>query len=140
MALLGVTFKPFLGLLVSIALGLAAGVGEEMLFRGVLQYELAARIGQGVALGVTAVIFGFLHAITPTYALLATLASLYFGYLYQTTGNLAVPITTHALYDVGALMYAHWTVSRLTKEEQEVIINWEPSPIKVIEGGGDDIV
>ncbi|KAI2500198.1 CAAX protease self-immunity [Fragilaria crotonensis] len=141
MALLGGTFKPIVGLLVSIALGLAAGVGEEMLFRGVLQYELTARIGQGVALGVTAIIFGLLHAVTPAYALLATLASLYFGYLYQTAGNLAVPITTHALYDVCALMYAHWAVSRLTKDEQEVIFNWEPPPLKAIDVvAGDDIV
>ena len=140
MALLGGTFKPVVGLLVSIALGLAAGVGEEMLFRGVLQYELTARIGQGVALGLTAVIFGLLHAVTPLYALLATLASLYFGYLFQTAGNLAVPITTHALYDVCALMYAHWTVSRLTKDEREVIIDWEPPPLKAVEVAADDIV
>jgi membrane protease YdiL (CAAX protease family) len=126
MALLGATFKPGIGLLVSVALGLAAGVGEEMLFRGVFQYELAARVGQGVSLGVTSIIFGLLHAVTPAYAILATLASLYFGWLYQSAGNLAVPITTHAIYDVGALMYAHWAVSQLTKEEQKVIVEWGP--------------
>jgi membrane protease YdiL (CAAX protease family) len=133
MALLGGTFKPAMGLFVSVALGLAAGVGEEMLFRGVLQYELGARVGQGVALGATSVVFGLLHAVTPAYAVLATLASLYFGYLYQVAGNLAVPITTHALYDIGALMYAHWAVSRLTKDEQELVMSWEPPTAKTIE-------
>jgi membrane protease YdiL (CAAX protease family) len=136
MSLLGGTFKPIIGLLVSIALGLAAGIGEEMLFRGVLQYELASRIGQGISLGVTAIIFGLLHAVTPAYAILATLASLYFGFLYQEGGNLAIPITTHSLYDVVALMYAHWSVSRLSKDEQEAIINWEPT-LKAIEVDND---
>jgi membrane protease YdiL (CAAX protease family) len=134
MALLGGTFKPTIAISASLALGLAAGFGEEMLFRGVLQYELAGRLGETVALGVTSIIFGLLHAITPAYAILATIASVYFGYLYQSAGNLAVPITTHALYDVGALLYAHWLVSRMTKEEQQVIIDWEPTKKAAAEG------
>jgi membrane protease YdiL (CAAX protease family) len=133
MALLGGTFKPTIAISASLALGLAAGFGEEMLFRGVLQYELAGRLGEAVALGVTSIIFGLLHAVTPAYAILATIASVYFGYLYQSAGNLAVPIVTHALYDVGALLYAHWLVSRMTKEEQQVIIDWEPKK-KAAEG------
>lgn len=126
MALLGGTWKPAIAVSASLALGLAAGFGEEMLFRGVLQYELAARLGETVSLGITSIIFGLLHAVTPAYAILATIASVYFGYLYQSAGNLAVPITTHALYDVGALLYAHWLVSRMTKEEQIDVANWEP--------------
>lgn len=97
LALLGGSFKPLVGLVTATALGIAAGLGEEMLFRGVLQYELGTRFGDIVAVFVASVIFGALHAVTPLYAFLASLASVYFGYLYLSSGNLAVPIATHAL-------------------------------------------
>eukprot|EP00547_Thalassionema_nitzschioides_P004013 CAMPEP_0194206588 /NCGR_PEP_ID=MMETSP0156-20130528/5572_1 /TAXON_ID=33649 /ORGANISM="Thalassionema nitzschioides, Strain L26-B" /LENGTH=158 /DNA_ID=CAMNT_0038933143 /DNA_START=470 /DNA_END=946 /DNA_ORIENTATION=- len=126
LALLGGKFKPVTALMVSLALGLAAGFGEEMIFRGILQYELESRTSQAFSLGSSALIFGLLHAVTPAYAFLATLAGVYFGWIYQAAGNLAVPIATHALYDVGALFYAHWTVSRMTEEEQTEISLWEP--------------
>lgn len=125
LALLGSTFKPGLGLFVAIALGVAAGFGEEMLFRGVFQYELVERLGKIGAVGVSSVVFGLLHAVTPMYAFLATLASFYFGYLYLDTGNLAVPIVTHALYDIGALYYAHWTVANLSPKEQTALAEWD---------------
>jgi membrane protease YdiL (CAAX protease family) len=125
LALLGSTFKPGLGLLVAISLGIAAGLGEEMLFRGVFQYELVQRLGNLVAVGVSSVVFGLLHAVTPMYAFLATLASVYFGYLYLDTGNLAVPIVTHALYDICALLYAHWTVANLSPQEQTALAEWQ---------------
>mmetsp|Transcript_57882 Transcript_57882/g.69644 ORF Transcript_57882/g.69644 Transcript_57882/m.69644 type:complete len:307 (-) Transcript_57882:188-1108(-) len=124
-ALLGGTRKPVLALFVSGALGLAAGLGEELLFRGVLQYELLSRFGTEIAVVVTSLIFGALHLVTPIYGLLAFLASLFFGSLYNNTQNLAIPIVCHALYDVGALLWAHYEVTALTNEEREEILNWE---------------
>jgi membrane protease YdiL (CAAX protease family) len=124
LALLGGKFKPVLGLLVATALGIAAGVGEEMLFRGVVQYELGTRFGDVLAVGLASIVFGALHAVTPLYAILASLASVYFGWLYLESGNLAVPIAAHAIYDIGALLYAHWTVANLTNEEQDVLVEW----------------
>jgi uncharacterized protein len=125
LALLGGTWKPRVALAIAMALGMAAGLGEELLFRGVLQYELNARFGAALAVGVSSVIFGALHAVTPLYAALAAIASIYFGALYLVTGNLCVPIACHAVYDVGALMYAHWVVSRLTDSEQHALATWE---------------
>ena len=125
LALMGSTFKPKLGLFVAILLGTAAGLGEEMLFRGVLQFELIGRIGIVTGVGLSSVVFGLLHAVTPLYAFLATLASVYFGYLYLDTGNLAVPIVTHAFYDVFALMYAHWCVANLSPKEQKALAEWD---------------
>lgn len=128
LSLLGGTFKPLLGLVTAAVLGMAAGFGEEMLFRGILQYELLHRFNWSssptVAIGLSSVLFGALHAVTPMYAALATVASVYFGVLYAVTGNLAVPILCHALYDVGALLYAHWTVSRLPEAERATIAAW----------------
>jgi membrane protease YdiL (CAAX protease family) len=97
-----------------------------MLFRGLLQFELISRTGLGLAasLGLSSLIFGLLHAVTPLYAIMAALASVYFGLLYIVFDNLAVPIACHSLYDIGALLYAHWTVSRLTDKERAALASW----------------
>lgn len=119
LALMGGTFRPVLAIGLAVALGLAAGFGEELLFRGVFQSEMGARVGDWIGLTVSSVVFGALHAVTPLYAVLATVASLYFGALYLFTDNLAVPITCHAVYDIGALFYAHYAVCQLSVSEQK---------------------
>ena len=125
LALLGGKWKPTVAVITALALGLAAGIGEEMLFRGVLQYELEARFGGFAAVTIASIIFGALHAVTPLYAFLASIASVYFGWLYTSSGNLTVPITTHALYDFLALMYCHYEVSKMSPTEQQAIAEWK---------------
>ena len=86
-----------------------AGVGEEMLFRGVIQAAVMQRFAGpgGVWLGLlaAAALFGLLHLITPTYAILAGLIGLYFGWLWLACGNLLAPVTAHGAYDFLALLY-----------------------------------
>jgi membrane protease YdiL (CAAX protease family) len=86
-----------------------AGLGEELLFRGIVQGGLASKIGEpaGLWIGwiVAAGLFGALHALTATYALLAALIGLYLGGLWLLTGNLLVPVLGHAVYDFVALVY-----------------------------------
>jgi membrane protease YdiL (CAAX protease family) len=82
-----------------------AGLGEECLFRGVLQPEVASWVGVPVALVLTSALFGLAHFITPTYAVFAGMIGAYVGALAVLTGNLLVPVATHALYDFAALMY-----------------------------------
>lgn len=79
-----------------VLLSLAAGVGEEVLFRGVLQPL--------IGLLAASLIFGALHAFTLGYFLMASAFGLYLGWLYEASGNLAVPILAHAVYDVFALV------------------------------------
>jgi membrane protease YdiL (CAAX protease family) len=133
LALMGGTFKPGFAVTTAIALGLAAGFGEEMLFRGILQYQLGQQTSTGLAVGLSSLIFGALHAVTPLYAALATLASVYFGALYLMTDNLAVPIACHAIYDVGALLFAHWTVTKMTDDERREIATWDGPTKRVSE-------
>ena len=133
LALLGGARIPVVAIGVSMALGAAAGLGEEMLFRGVLQGELGERFGDIAALTSSALIFGALHAVTPLYALLASLASFYFGELYLQSQNLAVPIVCHGLYDVGALFAAHLQVTALSPKEREDLENWIPPGSRDIE-------
>ncbi len=88
-----------------ILLSLLAGVGEEALFRGVLQGWLGSLMNHWVALGITSLVFGLGHFITPTYAILAGLLGFYLGGLSIACDNLLVAMVTHALYDYVALIY-----------------------------------
>lgn len=78
-----------------------AGIAEELLFRGTLQPWFEGLWGMQVGLWVSSVVFGLVHAITPLYALLATLVSVYLGLSldYSGTRNLLTPIIIHGLYD-----------------------------------------
>ncbi len=91
------------------AISFAAGFGEELLFRGLLQAGIAERVdgpaGIVIAVGVASVLFGMCHWLTPAYAVLATFAGLYFGILFLVTGNLLAPLVAHSLYDFLALIY-----------------------------------
>lgn len=91
------------------AICIAAGFGEEVLFRGLIQAGLAGYVGgtNGVVIGliVASLLFGMCHWITPTYAMLAALAGLYFGAIFLWSDNLLTPLTAHALYDFIALLY-----------------------------------
>ena len=85
------------------AVALLAGLGEEALFRGVLQEVLAGIVPAWAALLVASLGFGAAHWVTPAYAVLAAAVGLYLGLLYAISDNLLAPIVTHALYDLVAL-------------------------------------
>ncbi len=84
---------------------LLAGVGEEMLFRGVIQGGLDGVIGNGLALVVASVVFGAMHALSRAYFMVATAMGFYLGWLYLATGNLLIPIVVHFVYDWVVLRY-----------------------------------
>jgi hypothetical protein len=84
-------------------LALMAGIAEEALFRGVIQAGLTERLPAWGAVSIGALLFGVVHWLTISYAVLAGLIGAYLGLLFLVTDNLLVPIVTHALYDVVAL-------------------------------------
>jgi membrane protease YdiL (CAAX protease family) len=89
-----------------------AGVGEELLFRGILQRLVSDRMGEIWAIVLTSVVFGLAHLVTPLYGFLAALVSVYLGWLLVRYENLAVPMVTHAMYDLVALAYLTSQVDR----------------------------
>ncbi len=95
-----------------ITISLAAGVGEELLVRGWLMGWLIGPLDQAswmtIAAGVvaSAVAFGLMHPVTPTYIVLATLIGVYLGGLVIWSGNLLVAIAAHAVYDAVHLLIA----------------------------------
>ncbi|MDR3639390.1 MAG: CPBP family intramembrane metalloprotease [Isosphaeraceae bacterium] len=85
-------------------ISIAAGVGEEMLFRGVIQGALSHALGQTAGLVVASLIFGALHPITRAYTVLAAALGAYLGGTWLFTGNLLSAMVTHGLYDFVALI------------------------------------
>jgi membrane protease YdiL (CAAX protease family) len=85
------------------------------MFRGLVQAGLArlmsgaqlagVPIGPWIALVLASLVFGLFHWLSSTYALLATLAGLYFGLVLMATGSLWPSIVAHGLYDFVALWY-----------------------------------
>ncbi|MEE8117822.1 MAG: CPBP family intramembrane glutamic endopeptidase [Gemmatimonadales bacterium] len=82
-----------------------AGLGEEALFRGLIQGGAVEWLGDAGGLLAASALFGLAHLVTPVYAILAGIMGLYLGVLQLWSGNLVVPIVAHAVYDLGALLY-----------------------------------
>lgn len=98
---------PELGLI-----SLAAGVGEELLFRGWLMMSLAGPIEHWqmpalvTAIGLSSIAFGLAHPITPGYIVVTAIIGVYLAMLLVWSGNLLVPIAAHATYDFVQLVIA----------------------------------
>ncbi len=102
-----------------LALAAAAGVGEELLFRGTIQPWLENLGGYQFGLLASNVIFGLVHAITRMYAIITGLVGIYLGYLMDVSGkrNLLAPILTHGLYDFLAFLVVADSVRKKTTKD-----------------------
>ena len=82
-----------------------SGVGEELLFRGVLQTAVTQGFGgetRGLIIGVAlaSLLFGLAHPINKLYVVLCFVIGIWLGLIFAWSGNnLIVPITIHALYN-----------------------------------------
>lgn len=83
-----------------------AGVGEELLFRGLLT-SWVGRLDPWVGIIAANVIFAVLHAVTPAYAVVAGAFGFYLAWLAVSPAppNLLRPIVTHAVYDYLAFLW-----------------------------------
>jgi membrane protease YdiL (CAAX protease family) len=88
-----------------LGISVLAGVGEEMLFRGLVQDLFAGWLPLWLAVVLASLLFGIMHAVTPAYAVLAAFIGAYLGVIYLYTGNLLAPIIAHGLYDFIVLLF-----------------------------------
>jgi uncharacterized protein len=86
-------------------IALLAGVGEELLFRGVLQTLLASWTTPLLGLMIASLLFGAAHALSKLYFFLATLIGVCFGWMVLFYQDLVAPMVAHSLYDFVALIY-----------------------------------
>ena len=99
------TLFPRAGLVELAIIAVLAGVGEELLFRGVIQTLVGRWTSPLIGLVIASLIFGGLHAVSRLYFILATGIGAYLGWLLVQFDDLTVPIVAHALYDFIALVY-----------------------------------
>ena len=94
------------GPLAIVAGGLLAGLGEETLFRGVVQHEWGILPA--------ALLFALAHAGRGIrlLAVWAVLQGLIFGWLYALTGNLLVPMLVHGAHDMFGMVFARYVYNR----------------------------
>ena len=92
-----------------VVISLLAGIGEEFLFRGVIQIKF------GIVYA--SILFGLLHFVSPAYAIVTTIMGFYLGMIFQISGGLLAPVIIHFLYDLAALVYLRYYVK---KEDGEI--------------------
>ncbi|WP_323843969.1 CPBP family intramembrane glutamic endopeptidase [Microbulbifer magnicolonia] len=81
----------------------AAGVCEELLFRGFLQPWLSLHSTPTLGIVGASIAFGLLHYASFTYFAATVLVGLILGITYRVTDSLLCVITWHALYDLLAI-------------------------------------
>lgn len=84
-------------------IALMAGLGEELLFRGILQQGLQGWLGPWSGLLLASLAFGIAHGVNRLYLFFGCLMGLYLGLLYWFTGSLLAVVLAHAFYDFLAL-------------------------------------
>lgn len=100
------TLRPLfatVGLRDVVVISVAAGVGEELLFRGALQAE--------AGLAAASVVFGLLHIggrDTVVFGVWVMVMGAGLGWLAVVTGGLLAPIVAHGVYDAVAIAYCRW--------------------------------
>ncbi|MCK6690866.1 MAG: CPBP family intramembrane metalloprotease [Thermoanaerobaculia bacterium] len=125
-------FTEFLANLTLIAL--LPAIGEELVFRGVVQQQLLRRISQPwVALVLTAIIFSFIHFQFEGF-LPRLLLGLLLGWLYWRTGNFWVPVAAHFANNgaqvLGQYLY-HQELSTVDLE-QDMEVPWYAAAISIL--------
>ena len=104
-----------------VMISLAAGISEELLFRGVMQTVLYSVLPFALAVILPNIIFGALHMRTILYAVIAGVVGIYLGVVFAITGSLLSVIVCHAVYDVIALDYTRHAIERLEQHESEQV-------------------
>lgn len=117
-----------------VLIALLPAIGEELVFRGIVQQQLLRRIRQPwIALVLTAVIFSFIHFQFEGF-LPRMLLGLLLGWLYWRTGNFWIPVAAHFVNNgaqvMGQYLYNHELSS--IDMEQDVEIPWYSAAISVL--------
>lgn len=110
-----------------------AGFCEELLFRGWFQPYLDLYLPSWATILVVAAVFGLMHPITVAYVVIAFLISVYLSWLLIWSDNLLVPMVTHGVYDLVALVAMMWP----DNDEKGGRLGGE-SPAPCVQGGSEE--
>lgn len=107
--------NPSLVLILGLLSVILIAPAEELLFRGAIQNRLRSSFGPAGAIFGGSILFSGLHLLNFTGSLLGALlaagvigtVSLLWGYAYERTGNFAVPVLTHGLYNLTLMLITY---------------------------------
>ncbi len=87
---------------IALLLVCVVGPGEELFWRGLVQWGLVRRLGPAAGWGIATVIYGGVHlaARTPILAVAALVAGGFWGLLYLRTGRIAPLVVSHVAWDL----------------------------------------
>ncbi|KAM3572212.1 hypothetical protein VYU27_005793 [Nannochloropsis oceanica] len=122
-------------LLLAAAVTLATAIGEEALFRGLIQQGIAQIFGPYLGLGIAAGVFGLAHKMGPSDVLFITLSGAYMGGIFLLYGDLTITIALHASYDFLILCGAYLRAKRRISEGKGGMMVLEEEKERK-EGGG----
>jgi uncharacterized protein len=98
---------------------LGAGLGEELFFRGFIQTQLRERWGRWAAIGITAALFGAVHA-DLVHTPIAFLMGVMLGWGAELRGNIRPVIVVHVLNNLLSFLQSRF----LPGSEEEVHPAW----------------
>jgi membrane protease YdiL (CAAX protease family) len=98
-------------LLALLGIGLAPGVAEELLCRGLVQRGLEGRLGAPAAIAVSACLFGALH-VEAVHGVFAAALGLYLGTAAYLAGSVRAAIACHAANNLAAVVLTAWNPER----------------------------
>jgi membrane protease YdiL (CAAX protease family) len=82
-------------------------LGEELVWRGVIQSAVTRRLGPTVGVLTTALVYAAAHAPVgaPLLTLVAGCCGIYWGLLRARTGSLIVPLIAHLMWDLVVMLW-----------------------------------
>ncbi len=91
---------------ISLALVLVIGPGEEVFWRGLVQWGLVRRLGPTRGWAAAALCYGLVHvaAANTMLVIAATVAGAFWGWLYLRIGRIAPVVVSHVLWDVAVFL------------------------------------
>jgi len=100
-------------------IGVIPAVGEELLFRGVIQKELFSRSGKiHFSIWITALLFSAMHlqflGFIPRFLIGGML-----GYMFYWSGSIWLPILAHFVNNAGAVILSYFISQRSLSQEVE---------------------
>ena len=99
-----------------IMVGLLPGIGEELLFRGIIQNELRKKLkNPHIAIWITAILFSAFHFQIAGF-LPKMMIGLVLGYAYHLSGSLFLPMFIHALNNSFATVALFFAGGKLDAE------------------------
>lgn len=114
-------------------IGIIPGIGEEMLFRGIIQKELTSYNRKPhLSIFITAILFALFH-FQVTGFVAKFLIGMVLGYAYHYSGSLILPMILHALNNsVATISYYFAPEDLLDKGVENIPVPWMPVVLSTV--------